>query len=46
MADPDLYASGSDVAGLVRDYEGARARVRTLEAEWDDATRALEAAEL
>ncbi|MGH2749286.1 MAG: ABC-F family ATP-binding cassette domain-containing protein [Actinomycetota bacterium] len=46
MADPELYASGSDVAGLVRDYEGARARVRTLEAEWDDATRALEDAEV
>lgn len=45
MADPDFYSSGSDVAGLVRDYEGARARVRTLEAEWDDATRALEDAE-
>jgi ATP-binding cassette subfamily F protein 3 len=46
MADPDLYSSGSDVAELVRDYEHARARVRKLEAEWDDATRALDNAEV
>jgi ATP-binding cassette subfamily F protein 3 len=43
MADPDIYASGADVAALVADYETKTKRVRHLEAKWEEAAGLLEA---
>jgi hypothetical protein len=43
LADPDLYASGADVAALVADYERKTKRVRQLEARWEEAAGLLEA---
>ncbi len=43
LADPDIYASGADVAALVADYETKTKRVRHLEARWEEAAGLLEA---
>ena len=43
LADPDVYASGADVAALVADYEQTTKRVRQLEARWEEAAGLLEA---
>jgi ATP-binding cassette subfamily F protein 3 len=43
LADPDIYASGADVASLVADYEARTKRVRHLEAKWEEAAGLLEA---
>jgi ATP-binding cassette, subfamily F, member 3 len=43
LADPDVYASGADVAALVADYEARTKRVRHLEAKWEEAAGLLEA---
>jgi ATP-binding cassette subfamily F protein 3 len=43
LANPDVYASGADVAALVADYETKTKRVRHLEAKWEEAAGLLEA---
>ncbi len=43
LADPDIYASGANVAALVADYETKTRRVRHLEAKWEEAAGLLEA---
>jgi len=42
LADPVVYASGADVAGLVDDYEAKTGRVKELEAAWEEAAGLLE----
>ena len=42
LADPAVYASGADVAGLVDDYEAKTGRVKELEAAWEEAAGLLE----
>jgi len=43
LSDPDVYASGADVAQLVEDYERQAEKVRRLEAAWEEAAGRLEA---
>ncbi|MGH2726238.1 MAG: ABC-F family ATP-binding cassette domain-containing protein [Actinomycetota bacterium] len=38
MADPTFYSNEEDVAGFMRDYNDAKARIAPLEAEWDSLT--------
>ncbi len=40
MAEPDFYTAEHDVAGFMRRYEDARARIAALEEEWDRLTDA------
>ena len=43
LADPDVYASGADVAALVAEYEARSKRVRQLESRWEEVAGLLEA---
>ncbi len=45
LSDPEAYASGEDVAGLVRRYEAIKKRANELETRWDEAAQELENAE-
>ena len=45
FADPELYTSDVDVAQITERYDAVRARRSKLEAQWAEATAALEAAE-
>lgn len=42
LADPNVYSTDVDVAALSRDYERCQQTVAGLEAEWEEASEALE----
>jgi ATP-binding cassette, subfamily F, member 3 len=41
LGDPTSYSEGADVRDLVRRYESAKSRTKTLEHEWEDLTSRL-----
>ncbi len=44
LGDSDAYTRGEDIGALSRDYERAKKRILSLEAEWEAATAQLESA--